>query len=113
MGARCSCGQYAMLETSYKPANEDTSNSINIVKFNTQQQWNKTPEQSFLHVSNFMKDKIETLAKKAQKKNANKKDIKLLNSADEAAACLVELVNKEPDENLLEIAGCASYAVMP
>jgi hypothetical protein len=41
-----------------------------------------------------MKDQIETLEKKAQKKNANQKDIKLLNSANEAAACLVELVNK-------------------
>jgi hypothetical protein len=44
-----------------------------------------------------MKDKIETLAKKAQKKNVNQKDIKLLNSANEAAACLVELINKERD----------------
>ncbi len=46
-----------------------------------------------------MKDKKMMLAKKAQKKNANQKDIKLLNSANEVAACLVELVNKEHDEN--------------
>jgi hypothetical protein len=90
--------QYAMSETSYKPADEETSNSVNIVKFTPQQQQNKTPEQLFLHVSNFMKDKIEILAKKAQKKNTNQKDIKLLNSANEAAACLVELVNKERDD---------------
>jgi hypothetical protein len=52
--------QYAMSETSYKPADEETSNNINIVKFTPQQQQNKTPEQLFLHVSNFIKDKIET-----------------------------------------------------
>jgi hypothetical protein len=38
-----------MSETSYKPANEETSNNINIVKFTPQQQQNKTPEQLFLH----------------------------------------------------------------
>jgi hypothetical protein len=101
--------QYAMSETSYKPADEETSNNINIVKFTPQQQQNKTPEQLFLHVSNFIKDKIETLAKKAQKKNANQKDIELLNSASEAAACLVELVNKEHDENFSTLKAMHEY----
>jgi hypothetical protein len=49
----------------------------------------------FLHVGNFMMGKIETITKTAQKKNTNQKDIKLLNSANEAAACLIELVNTE------------------
>jgi hypothetical protein len=62
-----------------------------------------------LHVSNFMKDKIEILAKKAQKKIANQKDIKLLNSANEAAACLVELVNKERDENFSTLEAMHKY----
>jgi hypothetical protein len=56
-----------------------------------------------------MKDKIETLAKKAQKKNANQKDIKLLNSANEAAAYLVELVNKERDENFSTLEAMHKY----
>jgi hypothetical protein len=56
-----------------------------------------------------MKDKIETLAKKAQKKNANQKDIILLNSANEAAACLVELVNQEHDENFLTLEAMHEY----
>ncbi len=43
------------------------------------------------NVSNFMIGEIATITKTAQKKNANQKDIKLLNSANEAAACLVEL----------------------
>jgi hypothetical protein len=42
-----------------------------------------------------MMGKIETITMTAQKKNANQKDIKLLNSANDAAACLVELVNTE------------------
>ena len=86
-----------MLETSYKPTKEETRDSVNIVGFTPQQQQNKTQEQLFLHVSNFMKDKIETLRKKAHKKNTNQKDLKLLNCANEAAACLVELVNKNCD----------------
>jgi hypothetical protein len=62
-----------------------------------------------LHVSNFTKDKIETLAKKSQKKQANQKDIKLLNSANEAAACLVELVNKECIENFSTLEAMHEY----
>ena len=46
-----------------------------------------------------MKDEIETLGKKARKKNANPKDIKLLNRVNEAAACFVEIYNKMKDED--------------
>jgi hypothetical protein len=42
---------------------------------------------------------IVTITKTAQKKNANQKDIKLLNSANELAACLVELVSTEREKN--------------
>jgi hypothetical protein len=42
-----------------------------------------------------MKGEIETITKSADKKTANQKNIKLLNSANEATACLVELVNKD------------------
>ncbi len=48
--------------------------------------------------------KIATITKTAQKKNANKKDIKLLNCANEAAASLVELVNKESKKNFSTLA---------
>jgi hypothetical protein len=48
--------------------------------------------------------KIVTITKTAQKKNANQKDIKLLNSANEAAACLVELVNAEHEKNFSTLA---------
>jgi hypothetical protein len=47
---------------------------------------------------------IETITKTAQKKNANQKDIKLLNSANRAAACLVELVNTEREKNFSTLA---------
>jgi hypothetical protein len=42
-----------------------------------------------------MKGEIETMTKTADKKNTTQKNIKLLNIANEAAACLVELANKE------------------
>ncbi len=48
--------------------------------------------------------KIETITKTAQKKNTNQKDIKLLNSANKAAACLVELVNTEHEKNFSTLA---------
>ncbi len=51
-----------------------------------------------------MMGKIETITKTAQKKNANQKDIKLLNNANEAAACLVELVNTEREKNFSTLA---------
>jgi hypothetical protein len=51
-----------------------------------------------------MMGKIETIKKTAQKKNANQKDIKLLNSANEAAACLVEIVNTERKKNFSTLA---------
>ncbi len=51
-----------------------------------------------MHVSNFMMGRIATITKTAQKKKANQKDIKLLNSANEAASYLVELVNKEREK---------------
>jgi hypothetical protein len=53
-----------------------------------------------------MMGKIETITKAAQKKNANQKDIKLLNSQNEAAACLVELVNTEREENFQHLQKC-------
>ncbi len=46
-----------------------------------------------------MKDEIETLGKKACKKNANPKDIKLINCVNKAAACFVEIYNKMKDED--------------
>jgi hypothetical protein len=51
-----------------------------------------------------MISKIATKTKTAQKKNANQKDIKLLNSANEAAACLVEFVNTEREKNFSTLA---------
>jgi hypothetical protein len=101
--------KYVMSETSYKPTEEETRDSVNIVRFTPQQQRNKTQEQLFLHVSNFMKDEIETLRKKAHKKYANQKDIKLLNCANKVAAYLVELVNKNCDEDFSTLDAMQEY----
>jgi hypothetical protein len=46
-----------------------------------------------------MMEGIETMTKTANKIKNNQKDIRLLNSANEAAACLVELAKKAHDKN--------------
>jgi hypothetical protein len=53
-----------------------------------------------------MMGELETITKTAQKKNTNQKDIKLLNSANEAAACLVELVDTEREKNFQHLQKC-------
>jgi hypothetical protein len=53
-----------------------------------------------------MMGEIAAIAKTVQKKNANQKDIKLINSANEAAACLVELVNKEREKTFQHLQKC-------
>jgi hypothetical protein len=53
-----------------------------------------------------MMGKIETITKTAQKKNANQNDIKLLNSANEAAACHVELVNTKCEKTFQHLQKC-------
>ncbi len=87
--------QYAMSNRSYKLNNQDMRNSIHIVHFTPQEQQHKSPDQLFLHVGDFMKREIDKMTKTTDKKNANQKNFKLLNSAKEAAACLVALANKD------------------
>ncbi len=88
-----------MMDNSYKPNEDHTSDSVNIERYTAWQQQNKLEEQLFLHVSNYMKDKIGTLGKKARKKNANPINIKSLNRVNKAAACFVEIYNKMKDED--------------
>jgi hypothetical protein len=56
-----------------------------------------------------MMEGIGTMTKTANKKNNDQKDIKLLNSANEAAACLVELANKAHDENFSNLEQMQAY----
>ncbi len=58
--------QYAMRDNSYKPNEDHTSDSIDIETYTAWQQQNKSEEQLFLHVSNYMKDEIKTLGKKSR-----------------------------------------------
>ncbi len=69
----------------------------------------KTPDHLFLHLGDFMKGEIETMTKTDDKKNANQKNIKLLNSANEAAACLVELANKDRHEKFSSLEEMQAY----
>ncbi len=101
--------QYAMLKRSYKPINQEARNNIIIVNFTPQQYRQKTPDQLFLHLGDFMKGEIETMTKTADKKNANQKNIKLLNSANEVAACLVELANKDHHKKFSSLEEMQAY----
>ncbi len=73
--------QYSMSDTSYKPNNDHTGDSVDIKRSTATQQRSKSDEQLFLHVSNYMKDEIKALQKKADKTKPNQKDIRLLNRA--------------------------------
>ena len=90
--------QYAMSNRSYKLNNQDMRNSVHIVHCTPQEQQHKSPDQLFLHVGDFMKGEIDKMTKTTDKKNTNQKNIKLLNSANEVAACLVALANKDRHE---------------
>ncbi len=92
-----------MSDTSYKPNNDHTGDSVDIKRYTATQQWNKPDEQLFLHVSNYMKDEIKALQKKADKTKPNQKDIKLLNCASETAAYLVEIYNRTTNSNFSTI----------
>jgi hypothetical protein len=98
--------QYAMSNTSYKPNKQEASNNVNINQFTPEQQQCKTLDQLYLHLCDFMMEGIETMTTTANKKN--QKDIELLNSANEGAACLVELANKAHDKNLINSSTNAS-----
>jgi hypothetical protein len=60
-----------------------------------------------LHLGDFIKGEIETMTKTTDKKNAKQK--KMLNSANEAAACLVELANKDHHEKFSSLEEMQAY----
>jgi hypothetical protein len=98
-----------MSKRSYKPINLEARNNNNIVNFTPQQQRQKTPDQLLLHLGDFMKGEIATMTKTADKKSANQKNIKLLNSANEGAAYLVALSNKDRDKKFSSLEEMQAY----
>ncbi len=52
---------------------QEARNNVNIVNFTPQQQQQKTPDQLFLNLGDFMKGEIETMTKTADKKTQTKK----------------------------------------
>ena len=92
-----------MSDTSYKPNNDHTGDSVDIKRYTATQQRSKSDEQLFLHVSNYMKDEIKALQKKANKTKPNQKDIKSLNRASKTAAYLVEIYNRTTNSNFSTI----------
>jgi hypothetical protein len=95
--------QYSMSNTSYKPNDDHTGDSVDIKRYTAAQQRSKSEEQLFLHVSKYKKDEIKALQKKADKTNPNQKDIMLLNRANETAAHLVEIYNRTTNSELSTI----------
>jgi hypothetical protein len=65
--------KYAMSNTSYKPNNQEASNKVNIVQFTQEQQQQKTPNQLYLHLCDFMMEGIENMTKTANKKKTKKR----------------------------------------
>jgi hypothetical protein len=49
-----SSNQYAMSTISYKPNYQEASNNVNIVRFTPKQQQQKTPDQLYLHLCDFI-----------------------------------------------------------
>jgi hypothetical protein len=62
-----------MSTTSYKPNNQDASNNVNIVRFTSEQQRHKSPDQLYLHLCDFMMEGIGTTIKTANKTYPTKK----------------------------------------
>jgi hypothetical protein len=81
----------------------------NIVHFTPQQQQHKSLDQFLLHLGDFMKGEIDTMTKTADKKKQTEKNIKLLNSANEAAACLVALANKDRHKKISSLEEMQAY----
>ncbi len=98
-----------MSKRSYKPINQEARNKVNIDNFTLQQQRQKIPDQLFLHLCDFMKGEIETMTKTADKKKCKAKNIKFLNSANERAACLIELASKDRHEKFSSLEEMQAY----
>ena len=87
--------QYKMTTHSYKKTETKKGESRgDIETYTPEDQQHKTPEMLMSLVSGFMIDEIVRLPKATGKKNLSQKNIDLINKTNQAAACLVEYVNK-------------------
>ncbi len=98
--------QYAMSKRSYKPINQEARNNVNIVNFTPQQQQQKTPDQLFLHLSDFMKGEIETMTKTADKKTQTKKTSNCLTAQMRRLHALLNLPIKTVTKSFHHLKKC-------
>ena len=86
--------KYAMTDKDYQQTSQEETINDEIDTVTPEDQQRKTPAQLMLTVSGFMINEIARMPKTTGQKKASKKSIELINSANQAAACLVEYVNK-------------------
>ncbi len=85
---------YTMTNKNYQEIDQDETIDKEIDTVTLEDQQHKSPAQLILTVCGFMINKIARMPKTTGQKRARKKNIELINDANQAAACLVEYVNK-------------------
>jgi len=86
--------KYTMTDDNFVSTDKNNSINVEIKKVTPKQQKHKTEAQLMENVCSFMKNEIEKIEeKKTHSNKVSQKDIDLHNSANLAAACLVQYVN--------------------
>jgi hypothetical protein len=83
-----------MTDKNYQEISQDETINNKIDTVTPEDQQRKTPVQLMSTVSSFMIDEIARMPKTTGQKRASQKNIQLRNNANQAAAFLVEYVNK-------------------
>jgi hypothetical protein len=92
---------YTMTDDDFVSKEEDDHINIDVRRVTPKQQEHKTEEQLMENVCKFMTNEIAKIAKKtSDSAKVSQKDIDLHNSANLAAACLVQYINTKSVQGL-------------
>ncbi len=83
-----------MTDKDYQQTSQEETINDEIDTVTPEDQQRKSLVQLMLTVSSFMINEMARMPKMTGKKKLSKKDIELINNANQAAACLVEYINK-------------------
>jgi hypothetical protein len=86
--------KYTMTDKDYQQTSQEETINDEIDTVTPEDQQRKSLVQLMLTVSSFMINEMARMPKMTGKKKLSKKDIELINNANQAAACLVEYINK-------------------
>jgi len=86
--------KYTMTDKDYQQTSQEETINNEIDTVTPEDQQRKTPAQLMSTVSGFMINEIARMPKTTGKKKVSQKNLELINNANQAAACLVEYVNK-------------------